>query len=125
MADENTTPEISDMFEKMFLLGVGAFALTKDKVQGTVDDLVERGRLTREQGKDVVSELADRGSEERQAFMRYIRDAVRSVLDKTDVATKGDIERLESEINILRAEMLGGAAESAAAQAEDLSEGNL
>jgi polyhydroxyalkanoate synthesis regulator phasin len=122
---EDHSHDVSDVFEKMFLLGVGAFSLTKDKVQGAVDDLVERGRLSREQGKDVVSELGDRGVKEREAFMGYVRDAVYSVLDRTDIATKRDIERLETEIAVLRAEVLSGAATTEAEAAEDLSEGNL
>lgn len=124
MEDRNSA-DISDVFEKMFLLGVGAFSLTKDKVQGAVDDLVERGRLSREQGKDVVSELGDRGVQEREAFMDYVQKAVRNVLDRMDIATKADITRLESEIAVLRSEVLSGAADVTGAEAEDVSEGNL
>src|SRR5512146_2290746 len=106
--EDRSNADISDVFEKMFLLGVGAFSLTKEKVQGAVDDLVERGRLSREQGSDVVSELGERGEREREAFMTYVRDAVRSVLDRMEIATTADVERVETEISVLRAEVLSG-----------------
>jgi polyhydroxyalkanoate synthesis regulator phasin len=117
--------DATDIFEKMFLLGVGAFSLTREKVQSAVDELVERGRLTREQGRDVVSEIGERGASQRDEFMSFIRDSVKKALDRTDIATKSDIERLESELAVLRAEVLSGAAEPAAPSDEDLSEGNL
>jgi polyhydroxyalkanoate synthesis regulator phasin len=124
MEDRMTGP--TDMFEKMFLLGVGAFSLTREKVQETVDDLVERGRISQEQGRDVVSELGERGAKERDQFMDFIRDQIRRALERGDIATKRDIERLENEIALLRAEVLSGVAETATeAAAEDLIEGNL
>lgn len=123
---EERMPGPTDVFEKMFLLGVGAFSLTREKVQETVDDLVERGRISQEQGRDVVSELGDRGVRERDQFMDFIREQIRKALERGDIATKRDIERLDNEIALLRAEMLSGAASSAAeTAAEDLTEGNL
>ncbi len=122
---EERGADMGDIFEKMFLLGVGAFSLTKEKIQSTVDDLVERGRLSREQGRDVVSELGERGARERDQFMDFIRDTVRKALERTDVATKADVERLETEIAVLRAEMISGATEEPTATDEDLTEGNL
>ncbi|HEY3318488.1 MAG TPA: hypothetical protein VGK50_08715 [Coriobacteriia bacterium] len=122
---EERSNDVTDIFEKMFLLGVGAFSLTKDKVQSAVDELVERGRLSREQGHDVVSELGERGARERDQFMDFVRDAVRKALDRTDIATKADVERLETEIAVLRAEVLAGKAGTVSPTDDDLTEGNL
>ena len=70
MEDRTNQP---DILEKMFLLGVGAFSLTKEKVEGVVDDLVARGRLTQDEGKDLASEMRSRGEEQRAAVTSFIQ----------------------------------------------------
>jgi polyhydroxyalkanoate synthesis regulator phasin len=107
---EDRTMGPTDMFEKMFLLGVGAFSITKEKAQQAVDELVERGRLSQEQGHDVVTELGQRGEHERAQFMDFVHDTMKKALDRGDIATKQDVERLEAEIAALRAQVLGGTA---------------
>lgn len=131
--DERTS-DIGTIFDRLFLLGVGAFSLTKEKMQETVDELVERGRMSREEGRDLVSEIGERGEQERAQFMDYVRDTVRKTLERANVASKADIERLETEIAVLRAEVLsrpGGAGPGGSSAVvsdvviDDLSEGNL
>ena len=47
---------ISELMEKVLLLGVGAASLTKDKVDDLVDELVKRGQMTREEGEVFIRE---------------------------------------------------------------------
>lgn len=105
----------TDVLEKMFLLGVGFFSMTKDKVESTVNDLVERGRLSQEEGKTLISDLSSRGSEQRDSFVGFVHDEIAKAMDRVNVARKSDIDRLEAEITALRAEVRG---ESAPAPAE-------
>ena len=42
---------IGDGLKKLLLAGIGAAALTGEKAQDLVDDLVKKGELTVEQGK--------------------------------------------------------------------------
>ena len=48
-------------FEKIFLAGVGALALTGDKLKELVDDLAKRGEITAAQSKAVIDDLVKRG----------------------------------------------------------------
>lgn len=114
MADETSgsgggKADMTDIFEKMFALGVGVFALTKEKVEATVNELVERGRISQSEGKDLVADLTERGMKQKDDFTSFMRTEFRKMLDRADVATKADVERLEAEINALRAEVLGAA----------------
>ena len=49
--------KITNGFKTLLLAGVGAAALTVDKSQEILKDLVERGELTVEQGKALNQEL--------------------------------------------------------------------
>ena len=81
---------IGDGLKKLLLAGIGAAALTGEKAQDLVDDLVKKGELTVEQGKVLNKELrrdvkekvkdaaenAKASSKERAASLKSDRKAV-------------------------------------------------
>ena len=54
---------LSDAARKVFLTGVGAIAVGAEKTADVVNDLVEKGELTVEQGKAVNEELKHKYTE--------------------------------------------------------------
>lgn len=52
--------ELGSGVRKVFLAGIGAIATTVEKGQKLVNDLVDKGELTVDQGKSLNSELAHR-----------------------------------------------------------------
>lgn len=48
---------LSDDLKKVFLFGVGAIAKTSEKSKELIDELIEKGALTVEQGKSLNEEL--------------------------------------------------------------------
>ena len=48
---------IGDGIKKFLLMGIGAAAMTVEKSQQVVDELVKKGELTVEQGKELNQEL--------------------------------------------------------------------
>jgi polyhydroxyalkanoate synthesis regulator phasin len=69
---------IRELIERTFLAGMGAAALTKDRIQEVVEEFVRRGQLDKEEGLDVVDRLVERSREE-----------ARSVLKKADSSLQG------------------------------------
>ncbi len=49
--------QLTDGFKDIFLAGIGALAITGEKAKDVVDQLIEKGELTVEQGKQVNREL--------------------------------------------------------------------
>lgn len=49
--------KLGDGLKKLVLMGIGAAALTAEKSQQLVDELVKRGEITVEQGKELNQEL--------------------------------------------------------------------
>ena len=48
---------VTDPFRDIFLAGVGALALGAEKSKEVVDQLVARGQITVEQGKEIAADL--------------------------------------------------------------------
>ena len=79
--------------KKVLLAG----AMTVDKADSFVKELVEKGRLTVEEGKELEQELKRQSKEEAQEFLNKL-DAKKS---SVEYATKDDVKRLEEKLDAL------------------------
>ncbi len=92
---------ITDLIRRTLLFGIGAVAITADRAQEIVNDLVERGEITTEQGKSMVKELMKRGTEARKQLRDMVKVEVKKALEEADISSKQDIKRLEDKIDRL------------------------
>lgn len=83
--------------KKVLLAGIGLTAMTVDKADSFVKELVEKGRLTVEEGKELEQELKRQSKEEAQEFLAKL-DAKKS---SVEYATKDDVKRLEEKLDAL------------------------
>lgn len=83
--------------KKVILAGIGLTAMTVDKADSFVKELVEKGRLTVEEGKELEQELKRQSKEEAQEFLNKL-DAKKS---SVEYATKEDVKRLEEKLDAL------------------------
>ena len=83
--------------KKVLLAGIGLTAMTVDKADSFVKELVEKGRLTVEEGKELEQELKRQSKEEAQEFLDKL-DAKKS---SVEYATKEDVKRLEEKLDAL------------------------
>ena len=67
-----TAQNVRDMVERTFLAGMGAAALTKDRLQDLVEDLVRLGQLNAEEGREMVDRLLARTREDARAVMKRV-----------------------------------------------------
>ena len=83
--------------KKVLVAGIGLTAMTVDKADSFVKELVEKGRLTVEEGKELEQELKRQSKEEAQEFLNKL-DAKKS---SVEYATKEDVKRLEEKLDAL------------------------
>ena len=89
--------KIRNDLKKVLLALIGLTALTVDKADSFVKELVEKGRLTVEEGKELEQELKRQSKEEAQEFLNKL-DAKKS---SVEYATKDDVKRLEEKLDAL------------------------
>lgn len=85
---------MTTLLEKGFLAGIGLLSMTREKAQKLIDELSHEGEVQKNEVKDWVDKLSDRGEEERQALRKLIRDEMKKVLDDMGLATKEDVQKL-------------------------------
>ncbi len=87
-----------DLLKKTFLTGVGVAALTKEKIEELAKDFVEKGKISEQEGKELVNELVVRSKESRLEFQKQIEDKVLLVLGKMDLAKQSEVDALKGEV---------------------------
>ena len=94
---------MEDLFKKVFFAGIGALALTYEKANELVKDLVEKGRITVDQGKQLNEELKRvvKTNDPNTQTMTDMEMNIKAYLDSLNLATKEDIDNINKRIDQL------------------------
>lgn len=84
-----------DLFKKAVLMGLGAVTITKEKVEQIVDELIKKGELTEGERSKAIRDLLMKAQEQEKAFNEKVSTVVKNTIEKLDLASRKDIERLE------------------------------
>jgi len=90
---------MEELLKKFLLMGMGAFALTREKIEGFLDELSKAPEKM--EIDDLLSELIKKGQETRDELEQRIGKRLQKIIDQTKLATKEDIARLEKKIEEL------------------------
>jgi polyhydroxyalkanoate synthesis regulator phasin len=104
MADEKT-PAADDigLVEKAFLMGVGAAMLAKEKAEELAEELVSRGKLTREQSDSFVSRMVDRADEAGRSVQTTVAKETERVVSGMGLASTKDLDEIRGELTEIKA----------------------
>ena len=90
-----------ESLRKLGLLGIGAVAITEEKVREVVNELVEKGEMNKEEGKTLVHEILTEKTKQMQELEEKISGDVQNAIGKSKIASKDDVSRLEDKITEL------------------------
>ncbi len=93
---------MQDLLKKAFSLGLGALMVSKDKIEEVVNELVKKGELGQEEGKNLVNELIEKGEASMHEVEDKIEKIVKSVMEKLNLPTRKELDELKSEIEQLK-----------------------
>jgi len=86
---------------------LGAAFLTKDKIEEIKNNLLERGRLSQEEGKQFVADLVHRSEKAKEELDQWIEKKVAERIDRLNLASKDEIAALRAAIEDLRQDIAG------------------
>lgn len=98
---------MEDLFKKVLYSGVGLVTGTIEKMQSKVNELVEEGKMTENEGRKVVDDLLEDMDNKKEEYEGKVRGLLESVLEKFDFPTRKEVEELESKIALLEAKLAG------------------
>ncbi|MCL4491407.1 MAG: phasin family protein [Nitrospirae bacterium] len=100
---------IFDVVRNALLAGYGV----QEKVKELIDDLVKKGELSESQGAKLVREWSEKADKSSSEWNKSLSDIMTKTLEKMNIPTRDDIEKLNKKINHLsaRVKKLEGAVE--------------
>jgi polyhydroxyalkanoate synthesis regulator phasin len=94
-----------DLIKKAVLTGMGVVSLTKEKIDELSRELIDKGKLTEQEGEKFIQEMWKKAEESKEALMKQTDKVVEASLNKMQLAKASDLEKLQSEIADLRKEI--------------------
>jgi len=85
--------------KKLLLTAVGAAAISVEKIDSTVTELIEKGKLSVKEGKELREELLRRKKESEEDLVK--KDDLNQIIDSLNLAGKRDLELLEERVRRL------------------------
>jgi len=87
-----------DLIRKALLTGVGLGVMTKEKIEELAAELSKKADLTEKQGEALIADLLVESEKAARSLDDKVSAAVRSTLEKMEMATTRDVTALEERI---------------------------
>ncbi|MDH3329944.1 MAG: phasin family protein, partial [Desulfobulbaceae bacterium] len=75
----------------------------KEKLEELKKELIEKGKMTSEEGKQFVDDLMKKSEDIRNEMEKKVQETVTEQLKKMNVASHDDVDKLRAEIETLKA----------------------
>lgn len=86
------------MLKDLIYIGLGGALLAKEKVEKELSELVDKGKLNKEEARDFIDKAKAKGEEEEKEFKAHLKEVIKEALEEMGVATKEDIKALTKEM---------------------------
>jgi polyhydroxyalkanoate synthesis regulator phasin len=91
-----------DTLRKAALAGIGALTLTEERARKLLDELVDQGRMSREEGESLFKDIMAKTESSRDEWEGRIRDMIQEVFRKMDLVPRQDLEVVEEQLRTLQ-----------------------
>ncbi len=93
---------MKELFKDIVYTGVGAAFLTRDKLEELRGELMDKGNLSKEEGKEVIDELLKKSDSARDQLELWITRQVEDRIKQLNLATCDEVAELRRMIEELQ-----------------------
>lgn len=90
---------MTNILEKSVYLGLGILSMTRERAEEIIDDLVERGKVSKDESAKAVRDLMDRVENEKRSLEKKINSMVEDTIKRMHLATRHDIDALNKKLD--------------------------
>ncbi len=87
-----------ELIHRILYTGIGMAALTEQKAREIVDDLVEKGEVSAQEGKKLAQDLMDKAKHHRDEFKQSVTEEVGKIIEKSQLISRQEFEDLQARV---------------------------
>jgi polyhydroxyalkanoate synthesis regulator phasin len=91
-----------NIIKKSMLTGIGLALIAKDEVEDLAKELVNKGKMSENEGTKFLEDLQKRYDETQKRLEEKVQRAVKDFMKKADVVTGDELKALKKEIRDLK-----------------------
>ena len=92
---------LEGLFKKFVYTGVGLVALTKDRLQKTIDEMVKEDKISEQEGEKMVTDFFKNTESKKQELEDQLKTAVDKAISKFKFANSSKLEELTNRVKVL------------------------
>lgn len=96
---------MEDLFKKFVYTGVGLVSLTAEKLQKSVDKLVEENKISTEEGRKIVDDFMNKTESKKEEFENQLKKVTEEVINKFQIPKNKEVEALQKRVAALEAKV--------------------
>lgn len=93
---------MKETLKNILYAGIGAAFLTKEKIEELKADLVEKGKMSQEEGRQFVDDLLRRSEKAKDQLDLWINRRVEERIGQFNLATRDEVAELRRQIEELQ-----------------------
>ena len=90
-----------DLIKKTVLAGIGATVTTKEKIEGMLNEYVDKGKLSAHEAKSLAERIVADGKQEFESAKGDLGERINDLLKKSNFATREELVSLQKHLHNL------------------------
>lgn len=92
---------MESFMRKIINTAFGTASMARKRATEVINELIEQGKITEEEGRKIIDELNKEGEEQRGEFEKEMKTTLEKMLAKMNIPSKKEFEALEKRVEIL------------------------
>src|SRR5690554_5650966 len=92
---------IESIFRRLLNAGIGIASKTTKFAEDVINELVDKGKLTEEEGKDLIDNFVREGEQQRHEFENEMNAYIEKALSTMDLPTREEYRQLDTRLSVL------------------------
>ncbi|HKJ65789.1 MAG TPA: hypothetical protein VJ969_10320 [Desulfopila sp.] len=89
---------MKELFKKSMLAGLGLVVVSKDKIEESIREMIEKGNISEQEGRKLVQEMIGNAEKAKGDFEKMVDRYIDKALSRMDIVKKSDLQELQDSI---------------------------
>ncbi len=90
-----------DFLKRTIWIGAGLAAMTAEKIEETVKEIVNRGHMSEKEGKELIDDLIEKSKKAKRDLGERVENAVQETLQRLKIPGRKEVDELKARIEQL------------------------